>query len=107
MCIGICGLVLDVSSSHNFTPDFGYGKLWAGKDTTWAMAIVSLKPYDANKFEWNLEDLSEEHLQALAGWYSHFTAKYRTVGTLREMENWDFSLVKQMAEQIPATNFAA
>jgi len=107
MCIGICGLVLDVSSSHNFTPDFGYGKLWAGKDTTWAMATVSLKPFDANKFEWRVEDLHEEQLNALAGWYSHFTAKYRTVGTLRELQNWDFSLVQQLAEQIPATNFAA
>jgi hypothetical protein len=27
MCIGICGLVVDVSSSENFIPTFGYGKL--------------------------------------------------------------------------------
>lgn len=107
MCIGICGLILDVSSSPNFTPNFGYGKLWAGKDTTWAMATVSLKPYDANKFGWDVDELKEEHLMALAGWYSHFTAKYRTVGTLRELQNWDISLVQQLAEKIPPTTFAA
>jgi len=107
MCIGICGLVLDVSSSSNFTPDFGYGKLWAGRDTTWAMATVSLKPHDANRFEWHMFDLEEDNLKALAGWYKHFTSKYRTVGTLREMQDWDFSLVHEMAEQMPATNFAS
>jgi len=101
MCIGLCGVVVDVSSSDNFVPNFGYGKLWAGKDTTWAMATVSLKEHDANRFDFQLENLSEEQFKALAGWYKHFTTKYRTVGTLLELQGWDFSSVRREAEKLP------
>uniref|UniRef100_A0A7S1Q7I4 Cytochrome b5 heme-binding domain-containing protein n=1 Tax=Alexandrium catenella TaxID=2925 RepID=A0A7S1Q7I4_ALECA len=107
MCIGVCGVVIDVSCSQNFVPDFGYGKLWAGKDTTYAMATVSLKDYDANKFDFKLEDFSEEQFKALCGWYKHFTTKYRTVGKLKELEGWDFSSVRRAAEELPTTNFAS
>jgi hypothetical protein len=93
MCIAICGIVVDVSSSDNFVPDFGYGKLWAGKDTTWAMATVSLKAHDVNRFDFEVKDLNADQLKALRGWYQHFKAKYRQVGTLREHRDWDFSLV--------------
>mmetsp|Transcript_127167 Transcript_127167/g.354094 ORF Transcript_127167/g.354094 Transcript_127167/m.354094 type:complete len:275 (-) Transcript_127167:112-936(-) len=106
MCIGICGMVVDVSSSQNFVPNFGYGKLWAGKDTTWAMATVSLKVEDANRFDFKLEDLSEEQFKALAGWFKHFTTKYRTVGTLRELEGRDFGPVVRAAEELPVSSMS-
>jgi len=106
MCIGVCHLVVDVSSSSNFVPDFGYGKLWAGKDTTFAMATVSLKADDANKFDFKLEDFSEEQSKALAGWFKHFTTKYRTVGTLKELKDWDFSSVERAAEALPITSMS-
>lgn len=106
MCIGICGLVVDVSSSSNFVPDFGYGKLWAGKDTTLAMAMVSLKAEDANRFDFKLDELSEDHFKALAGWYKHFKEKYRTVGTLRELRGWDFSSVEKAAEALPKSKMS-
>mmetsp|Transcript_56862 Transcript_56862/g.135343 ORF Transcript_56862/g.135343 Transcript_56862/m.135343 type:complete len:280 (-) Transcript_56862:207-1046(-) len=106
MCIGICGLVLDVSGSENFVPNFGYGKLWAGRDTTYAMAMVSLKSHDANRLDWKLEELSPDHRKALAGWYKHFTTKYRQVGTLRELRDWDFSTVAEEAKGLPAMSMS-
>jgi len=106
MCIGICGLVIDVSASQNFVPDFGYGKLWAGKDTTWAMATVSLNAGDANRFDFDLEELTEEQLKTLAGWYKHFTHKYRTVGTLKELRDWDFSKVEVEAKALPLSSMS-
>lgn len=107
MCIGVCGVVVDVSSSDNFVPNFGYGKLWAGRDTTWAMATVSLKDYDANKLDFKLEDLTEDQAKALAGWYKHFTAKYRKVGTLKELRDWDFSSVRRQAATLPTSSMSS
>merc|ERR1711924_574271 len=106
MCVGICGLVVDVSASENFRPDFGYGKLWAGKDTTYAMATVSLKANDANKFDFTIDDLTNDQFEALAGWYKHFTHKYRQVGKLRELRDWDFSKVEQKAEELKLSSMS-
>jgi len=107
MCIGICGKVVDVSSSSNFVPGFGYGKLWAGKDTTWAMANVSLKGEDAGRFDFTVDDLTEDHFNALAGWHKHFLAKYRTVGSLKEWRGVDFSRVEKMASEMEAAGMTA
>jgi predicted heme/steroid binding protein len=98
MCLGICGQVVNVSSSENFKPGQGYGKLWAGKETTYAMAKVSLTPVDANRFDWKLEDFTDQERTALAGWYKHFTTKYPIVGTLKEYDGWDFSAVFEEAK---------
>lgn len=106
MCIALCGIVVDVSSSENFVPDFGYGKLWAGKDCTWAMATVSLKEHDAGRFDFTLEDLAPENFKALAGWYKHFKGKYRQVGTLREWQGRDFSSVVKAAEELPVAGMS-
>lgn len=106
MCISVCGVVVDVSASDNFVPNFGYGKLWAGRETTWAMATVSLKAHDANRFDFKLEDLSPEQFKALAGWYKHFTGKYRQVGTLKELRDWDFSSVVAAAAELPVSGFS-
>ncbi|CAJ1338525.1 unnamed protein product [Effrenium voratum] len=100
MLISVCGTVVDVSISDNFVPSFGYGKLWSGKDCTWAMATVSLKADDANRFDFNLEEMEEMQFKSLAGWYKHFTEKYRTVGQLEEFKDWDFSKVKQTAQEM-------
>ncbi|CAE7788650.1 CYB2 [Symbiodinium sp. CCMP2592] len=98
MLISICGVVVDVSPSENFIPTFGYGKLWAGKDCTWAMATVSLKAEDANRFDWKVQELEDMHFKSLAGWYGHFTNKYRQVGILEELKDWDFAAVKAEAK---------
>lgn len=98
MCLGVCGKVVNVSSSENFVPGFGYGKLWAGCETTYSMAKVSLDPTNTNRFDYKLEDFNKGELDALAGWYKHFTTKYPVVGTLREYDGWDFSKIAKAAE---------
>eukprot|EP00930_Biecheleria_cincta_P040047 TRINITY_DN27472_c0_g1_i1.p1 TRINITY_DN27472_c0_g1~~TRINITY_DN27472_c0_g1_i1.p1 ORF type:complete len:296 (-),score=93.81 TRINITY_DN27472_c0_g1_i1:58-909(-) len=100
MLIGICGRVIDVSVSDNFTPGFGYGKLWAGKDCTLAMATVSLKADDANRMDFKIEELEELQFKSLVGWLKHFTEKYREVGKLEEFKDWDFSAVETAAEEM-------
>jgi len=98
MCLGVCGKVVNVSSSDNFEPGQGYGKLWAGRETTYAMAKVSLTPTDANRLDYRLEDFDDKERKALAGWYKHFTTKYPIVGTLKEYDGWDFSAVEEEAK---------
>lgn len=98
MCLGVCGKVVNVSASANFSPDQGYGKLWAGRETTYAMAKVSLTPTDANRLDFKLDDFTAQERTALAGWYKHFTTKYPVVGTLKELDGWDFTTVFEEAK---------
>lgn len=98
MYLGVCGKVVDVSSSENFQPDQGYGKLWAGRETTYAMAKVSLKPEDANRLDFSLDDLADNERTALAGWLKHFTTKYPVMGKMKELEAWDFSSIEELAK---------
>lgn len=93
MCIGVCGKVVDVSSSENFEPGFGYGKLWAGKDATYALAHASLKAEDANVLDYDLASWEESTVESLGSWCKHFLAKYPVVGKLEEYAGRDFSKV--------------
>lgn len=94
LCLCCCGRVVNCSASENIKPGEGYGKLWAGKDATYALATLSLKPEDANKQDFELEDFTEEQHKALAGWFKHFTTKYPVVGTLKEHEGRDWESVE-------------
>lgn len=98
ICMGVCGKVLNVSSSANIQPGVGYGKLWAGKEATYSLATVSLKPEDANRLDYKVSEFTEDQHKALAGWYKHFTTKYPVIGTLKEYDGWDFSSVFKEAE---------
>uniref|UniRef100_A0A7S4PUT4 Cytochrome b5 heme-binding domain-containing protein n=1 Tax=Alexandrium monilatum TaxID=311494 RepID=A0A7S4PUT4_9DINO len=80
--VGVCGLVYDVGDSANFDKEddsvgHGYGALWAGKDATFALAKLSLRPEDANRVDWALEDLSGDELAVLGAWAAHFSARYK------------------------------
>ncbi|CAL1129792.1 unnamed protein product [Cladocopium goreaui] len=97
--MGVCGKVVNVSSSENIKVGEGYGRLWAGKDATYALAVLSLKPEDANKLDFTLKQFTDEQRTALAGWYKHFTARYPVVGRLREYDGWDFSDIEKEAEK--------
>lgn len=103
MCIGVCGKVHDVSSSENFEPEMGYGKLWGGKDATHALATASLADDAANNLNWSLEGLEEEHRESLKSWRAHFTGKYPVVGTLNEYAGWDFGPMGTPAAEADAT----
>lgn len=98
LCMGVCGKVVDVSSSENIKHGEGYGKLWAGNDATYALATLSLKPEDANRLDFKLSDFTADQHKALAGWYKHFTTKYTIVGRLAEYDGWDFSSVEEDAK---------
>lgn len=98
ICLGVCGKVVDVSPSENIKHGEGYGKLWAGRDATYSLATLSLKPEDANILNYKVSDFTPEQHKALAGWYKHFTTKYTVVGRLQEYEGWDFSSVEEEAK---------
>mmetsp|Transcript_17521 Transcript_17521/g.21568 ORF Transcript_17521/g.21568 Transcript_17521/m.21568 type:complete len:245 (+) Transcript_17521:26-760(+) len=97
--MAVCGKVVNVSSSENIKVGEGYGRLWAGKDATYALAVLSLKPEDANKLDFTLDQFTDEQRTALAGWYKHFTARYPVVGRLREYDGWDFTAIEKEAEK--------
>jgi len=100
--MAVCGKVVDCSTSENIRFGEGYGKLWAGCDATHALATLSLNPADANKLDWKIEDLTDSHRTALAGWYKHFTTKYEVIGKLKEYEGWDFTAIfKESKGQTP------
>jgi len=98
LCLCCCGKVVNVSASENIKPGEGYGKLWAGRDATYALATLSLKPEEANRMDFKLSDFDADQTKALAGWYKHFTTKYPIVGALKEYEGWDFSSVEELAK---------
>lgn len=102
LCMGVCGKVVNCSASGSIRHGQGYGALWAGRDATYSLATLSLKPEDAGKRDFRLTDFSPEQQKALAGWYKHFTTKYQVIGTLREYDGWDFSAIEELAkEQTP------
>lgn len=93
MYVGVLGQVYDVSSSENFDcAAMGYGQLWAGRDASYALATLSLKPEDVNRLDWSVDSLDETQLTALAGWAAHFAAKYPVVGELDEYRGRSFEL---------------
>ena len=47
------GIIYDATGSVPFKPEGQYGKSWAGKDATIALAIMSLDPMDANRQDWD------------------------------------------------------
>eukprot|EP00930_Biecheleria_cincta_P031160 TRINITY_DN21620_c0_g1_i1.p1 TRINITY_DN21620_c0_g1~~TRINITY_DN21620_c0_g1_i1.p1 ORF type:complete len:195 (+),score=33.03 TRINITY_DN21620_c0_g1_i1:60-644(+) len=104
MCIGVCGKVLDVSSSENLVPGFGYGELWAGKDATYALAHSSLKAEAVNVLDYDLSDWEPSRVEALGSWCNHFFEKYPIVGTLKEYDGRDFSNVLSKIESKEAAN---
>lgn len=96
MYIGVCGKVIDVSPSENFVPEQGYGKLWGGRDATYALAKMSLDPEVANKLDFTIEDLEPLERKSLKSWKTHFSSKYQEVGTIKEYEGFDFSLLEHL-----------
>uniref|UniRef100_A0A7S4PW86 Cytochrome b5 heme-binding domain-containing protein n=1 Tax=Alexandrium monilatum TaxID=311494 RepID=A0A7S4PW86_9DINO len=101
--VGVCGLVYDVGDSANFDKEddsvgHGYGALWAGKDATFALAKLSLRPEDANRVDWALEDLSGDELAVLGAWAAHFSARYKEVGLLVEYAGWDWEPAREAAK---------
>ena len=67
MYVSIKSVVYDVTSSQFFVPEKGYGMLWGGRDATYALAKMSLKPEHANEMDlW--EELDDKSLIILEDW---------------------------------------
>lgn len=86
MYVGVLGRVHDVSASENFEHGQGYGKVWAGRDATYALAMSSLRDEDANRLDWDAKDFNTAQLRALQMWQLYFAQKYPQVGVLAEYE---------------------
>jgi hypothetical protein len=96
MYLCVCGEIYDVHSSENFDPQKGYGFLWGGRDCTYSMATVSLKPYDSHKFDWGPDELELQQKQALVGWRDHYRKKYHVVGLLDRCLDIDYAWVDEV-----------
>ncbi|KAF3441494.1 hypothetical protein FNV43_RR15408 [Rhamnella rubrinervis] len=79
LLIAIKGQIYDVSSSRMFYGRGGPYAMFAGREASRALALLSFKPQDING---NLEDLGPEELQILEDWEFKFIEKYPKVGQL-------------------------
>lgn len=67
--------------------------MFAGKEASRALALLSFKPEDING---NLEDLGPDELQILEDWEFKFIDKYAKVGQLvtesdmSSLQDWEF-----------------
>ncbi|KAL2335153.1 hypothetical protein Fmac_016366 [Flemingia macrophylla] len=79
LLIAIKGQIYDVSSGRNFYGPGGPYAMFAGKECSRALALLSFKPEDING---NLEGLEESELTILDDWEFKFIEKYPKVGQL-------------------------
>ena len=77
----ICGRIFDLSSAPDFYGPSGGYNCFAGGDSTYMLATVSLKPENLNKTEFTLTD---EQSETLVNWIgSTYLSKYPIVGILK------------------------
>ncbi|XP_058727362.1 probable steroid-binding protein 3 isoform X2 [Vicia villosa] len=77
--ISVRGQIYDVSDGRNFYGPGGSYTMFAGRECSRALALLSFKPRDING---NLEGLDESELTILEDWEYKFMEKYPKVGRL-------------------------
>ncbi|KAL5079358.1 hypothetical protein RYX36_007779 [Vicia faba] len=77
--ISVKGQIYDVSEGRNFYGPGGSYTMFAGKECSRALALLSFKPQDING---NLQGLDESDLTILQDWEYKFIEKYPKVGQL-------------------------
>ncbi|CAI8595128.1 unnamed protein product [Vicia faba] len=77
--ISVKGQIYDVSEGRNFYGPGGSYTMFAGKECSRALALLSFKPQDING---NLQGLDESDLTILEDWEYKFIEKYPKVGQL-------------------------
>ncbi|XP_059463618.1 membrane steroid-binding protein 2-like [Corylus avellana] len=77
--IAIKGQIYDVSASRMFYGPGGAYAMFAGREASRALALLSFKPQDING---NLEGLDASELDILQDWEDKFMDKYVKVGHL-------------------------
>lgn len=79
LLMAIKGQIYDVSRSRMFYGPGGPYALFAGRDASRALALMSFDPQDLTG---NIDGLSSSELEALQDWEYKFTEKYVKVGQL-------------------------
>ena len=79
LLLALKGRVMDVSTGSDYYGPEGAYKFFAGKDASYAFAMMSLKLEDAHA---DLTGVPDEHLKILDDWYEKLTKKYPTVGRM-------------------------
>lgn len=79
LLMAIKAQIYDVSSSRNFYGPGGPYAMFAGRDASRALALLSFKPQDING---NIQGLGPDELQILQDWEDKFIEKYVKVGQL-------------------------
>ncbi|KAL8493576.1 hypothetical protein ACS0TY_024668 [Phlomoides rotata] len=79
LLMAIKGQIYDVSRSRMFYGPGGPYALFAGRDASRALALMSFDPKDLTG---NIEGLSESELEALQDWEYKFMEKYVKVGQI-------------------------
>lgn len=79
LLMAIRGQIYDVSAGRNFYGPGGPYAMFAGKECSRALALLSFKPDDING---NLKGLGESELTILEDWEYKFIDKYPKVGQL-------------------------
>ncbi|KAL6228392.1 hypothetical protein ACLB2K_002342 [Fragaria x ananassa] len=96
LLMAIKAQIYDVSSSRNFYGPGGPYAIFAGRDASRALALLSFKPQDING---NLEGLGPDELQILQDWEDKFVEKYVKVGHLLNLDSHPLSQPTQDTQQ--------
>ncbi|CAJ1947676.1 unnamed protein product [Sphenostylis stenocarpa] len=94
LLMAIKGQIYDVSTGRNFYGPGGPYAMFAGKECSRALALLSFKPEDING---NLEGLGESELTILEDWEFKFIEKYPKVGQLIPEQR---TLQNELKEQV-------
>lgn len=79
LLMAIKGQIYDVSRSRMFYGPGGPYALFAGRDASRALALLSFQPEDLTG---NIEGLSSDQLEVLQDWEEKFKEKYEKVGQI-------------------------
>ncbi|KAL2114502.1 hypothetical protein VUR80DRAFT_5987 [Thermomyces stellatus] len=83
--VAIKGIIFDVSGKEMYQPGGAYS-VFAGKDASRALGLMSTKPADVRP-DWF--DLADKEKDTLNDWFTFFSKRYNVVGTVEGATNRD------------------
>mmetsp|Transcript_59807 Transcript_59807/g.165385 ORF Transcript_59807/g.165385 Transcript_59807/m.165385 type:complete len:433 (+) Transcript_59807:68-1366(+) len=100
----VLGRVYDVTVGKDFFGPGGPYEMFAGRDGTYNLAVMSLKKQTLDKFEYELDD---EDKECLADWIAYFDNRYqRPIGELRGKRHAVALQDLPRAKKIPFSNMS-
>eukprot|EP00040_Diaphanoeca_grandis_P013606 m.68840 g.68840 ORF g.68840 m.68840 type:complete len:169 (+) comp24004_c0_seq2:437-943(+) len=91
MYFACAGKVYDVTESEMFRNAY---PLWAGKDATVSLGLMSLKEQDASRLDWN--NLTDDQWKSVASWNKYFDQKYLIRGRVEEFDTYHHQATSQL-----------